>query len=160
MIYIFLGPNWANGQPDNSLGLEDKLMLYRNSNPFNPSAFGTWNDLRADCECKNEAFFGTRNFGFICEWENTNSSHSRYQSLPSYGSKKIRLELPTKVKFTLHTHNYQNNVWFDFTTLSNTMKCSCGFCYRYEWEVPYPDNIPDFSAASVRIRPLYSDTPR
>lgn len=61
--------NWAIGQPDNWTKREEKLMIYCNSNPLNPSILGTWNDLQANGECNGEKFFGLRNFGFICEWE-------------------------------------------------------------------------------------------
>lgn len=63
--------NWANGQPDNWTGREDKLMIYRNSNPMNPSPRGKWNDIQADADCNGESFFGYENFGYICEWEGT-----------------------------------------------------------------------------------------
>ena len=61
--------NWARSQPDNYTGSEEKLMMYRVSNPRNPSSSGTWNDLQADGTCRGEAFFGTENFGFVCEWD-------------------------------------------------------------------------------------------
>ena len=62
---------WTSGQPDNCLGQEDKLMMYRNTNPLCTSGrFGYWNDLNNSGTCKGESFFGLENFGFICEWEN------------------------------------------------------------------------------------------
>lgn len=60
--------HWANNQPD-SYGSENALMMYRVSNPMNPCNGGEWNDLRDTGECNGESFFGSENFGFICEWE-------------------------------------------------------------------------------------------
>ena len=63
--------HWGAGQPDNYLGMEDVLMMYRKPNPLNPSSsqLGDWNDLRRDGTCNREAFFGTENLGLICEWD-------------------------------------------------------------------------------------------
>ncbi|MDY2627962.1 MAG: hypothetical protein SOW08_06545 [Lachnospiraceae bacterium] len=48
-------------------------MLYRNENRWaaSPRSIGTWNDLKEDGTCYGESatFFGTENFGFICEWD-------------------------------------------------------------------------------------------
>ena len=61
--------NWAQGQPDNWTKREDKLMCYRNSNIPGVSRLGTWNDIQSDGECNGESFFGSKNFGLICEWD-------------------------------------------------------------------------------------------
>ena len=63
--------NWGAGQPDNYLGKEDVLMMYRESNPMNPSSspLGAWNDIRRDGECNHEPFFGKENLGLLCEWD-------------------------------------------------------------------------------------------
>lgn len=64
--------NWATDQPDNYLGEETKLMVYRISNPnARSTALGTWNDIKEDGSCNGEEFFGTDNLGFIIEWEGT-----------------------------------------------------------------------------------------
>ncbi len=62
--------NWASDQPDNHANQEETLMIYKNRNPLcnSTNTFGRWNDLLNDGTCKNEAFFGLVNFGFICEW--------------------------------------------------------------------------------------------
>lgn len=67
----FAYSKWGWGQPDNHNGNENGLMIYTATNPLNSrgSGFGIWNDLKTDCTCGNEEFFGTSNFGFICEWE-------------------------------------------------------------------------------------------
>ena len=67
--------NWAPKQPDSykpygADGEEDVLMMYREENPNNPSLPGKWNDIRRDGTCGTEEFFGAKNFGFICEWNN------------------------------------------------------------------------------------------
>jgi len=49
----FTYKNWADGQPDNYGGKEDKMMLYKN---------GRWNDLPNN---GNLDF----NLGYICEWD-------------------------------------------------------------------------------------------
>jgi len=63
--------NWGAGQPDNYLGKEDVLMMYRNPNPMNESSSpqGAWNDIRRDGECNHEPFFGKENIGLLCEWD-------------------------------------------------------------------------------------------
>lgn len=93
--------NWASGQPDNWTHREDRLMMYRNSNPLNPSILGTWNDLQADGECFGEKFFGLQNFGFICEWEGVKNI---IPNVP-YEDKKIlnaswEVDLTNKIRYT------------------------------------------------------------
>lgn len=62
--------HWQPGQPDNTYGNENALMVYRTSNPRNPSSLGQWNDLHDDGTCGEEDdFFGLTHFGFVCEWE-------------------------------------------------------------------------------------------
>jgi len=70
--------NWAKGQPDNYTGDEDCAMMYRRRNPEASSHIGQWNDIDNDGECNGESFFGTHNFGFICEWESRSSKKSRH----------------------------------------------------------------------------------
>lgn len=61
--------HYHNGRPDNFMGLENALMVYRNNNPMiSGTCFGYWNDLNKNGTCKNEPFFGLENMGFICEW--------------------------------------------------------------------------------------------
>ena len=61
--------NWASFQPDNWDYVEDKLQMYRQSNPSASSRLGQWNDLNGDGTCRNDLFFGIQNIGFICEWD-------------------------------------------------------------------------------------------
>ncbi|MGN1166984.1 MAG: Ig-like domain-containing protein [Lachnospiraceae bacterium] len=60
--------NWANSQPDHSN--EDCLMMYTYDNP-NASGNETykWNDLVDAGTYGSESWFGTANFGYICEWD-------------------------------------------------------------------------------------------
>lgn len=59
-----------NSEPNNYLGSENVLVIYRLANPKGGSSGALkWNDLRDDGYCNGEAFFGTENSGFICEWE-------------------------------------------------------------------------------------------
>ena len=62
--------NWCRYQPDNFTGTENRLHAYRAINPNDRlSTLGSWNDLDADGTCQTEDFFGTDNFGLICEWD-------------------------------------------------------------------------------------------
>lgn len=65
--------NWSPNQPDNFTSCEDSLMVYRVPNPLDTAGpdLGKWNDLCHDGTCNGESFFGTDNFGFICEWDET-----------------------------------------------------------------------------------------
>ncbi len=56
---------WDGPQPDNAYD-EDYLHLYSNSK--------RWNDLNYDAS----RYYGLRNFGLLCEWENS-VKHSRYE---------------------------------------------------------------------------------
>lgn len=53
---------WSSGNPDNSNGEEDRIMMFEN---------GKWNDLRADgcLEGDRSGKFGLANMGFVCEWD-------------------------------------------------------------------------------------------
>ena len=79
--------NWAKKQPDNYTGEEDCLMMYRRQNPSSSTKIGQWNDIASNGDCKGEEFFGTRNFGFICEWDSnddSNSGNGRYDRHDRY----------------------------------------------------------------------------
>ena len=70
--------NWGGGRADNYLGQEDRLMIYRYGNPKNTTgSFGKWNDINGNGTCNGESFFGTNNFGFICEWDSGSVSISK-----------------------------------------------------------------------------------
>ena len=61
--------HYMNGKTDNYYNQENSLMIYRNNNPkINGTCFGYWNDLNKNGTCQGEEFFGTKNMGFICEW--------------------------------------------------------------------------------------------
>lgn len=78
--------NWANNQPDSYLSTEDSLMVYREIDPMNKdnSGFGYWNDLTSDGTCEGDTFFGLNNLGFICEWEESDSSIELLKSIKDY----------------------------------------------------------------------------
>ena len=60
--------HWAPYQPDNTE--ETRLMIYRVNNPcVGPATMLQWNDIRPDGSFPGQPFFGSQNFGFICEWE-------------------------------------------------------------------------------------------
>ena len=57
---------WGSGEPNNGEGIEDAIMMW--------SSDGAWNDLPSDCQAafeEDKPDYGTENFGFICEWEDT-----------------------------------------------------------------------------------------
>lgn len=62
--------NFASRQPDNYRGNEKALMIYRKNNPLSVGDTSFyWNDIQKNGDCNGEAFFGKKNFGFICEWD-------------------------------------------------------------------------------------------
>lgn len=62
--------HWALGEPNNAFGREYIVSMYKNRNPVtNCNNSGDWNDISDDGSCNNEPFFGSHNFGFICEWD-------------------------------------------------------------------------------------------
>ena len=68
---------YKDGRPDNYLGVENALMIYRNNNPMiNGVCYGYWNDINKNATCNGESFFGTKNMGFVCEWNDVNLSDS------------------------------------------------------------------------------------
>ncbi|MBR1857932.1 MAG: C-type lectin domain-containing protein [Selenomonadaceae bacterium] len=60
--------HWAAGEPNNA-GNENIISIYKNKNPLANNALGEWNDVATDGNFDNHYFFGSQNFGFICEWE-------------------------------------------------------------------------------------------
>lgn len=80
-----------------------------------------------------------------------------YEIKENNSLRNLRIQLPQRIRFTLHKHNYKSNVYFDFTTLSNTIRCSCGRSYRYEWEFPLPDIKEDKEKVH---KVIYRELPR
>ncbi len=76
---------WATWQPD---GDGSALMMYRNKNPYAREGLGYWNDVSFTGECKNEPFFGSVNFGFVCEWDSTPNTSIPINGEYGSGSKK------------------------------------------------------------------------
>ena len=60
--FSFVG--WTEGSPDNNQGLENRIMMWH---------YGGWNDVREDGKWLDSPDYGTANFGFICEWDDTSS---------------------------------------------------------------------------------------
>ena len=67
--------NWAEGSPDSS-SENSRLMMYRVSDPSGTSKPGTWNGVPDDGRYDPQEFFGTENFGFVCEWGDTDTESS------------------------------------------------------------------------------------
>ncbi len=86
--------NFASGQPDRAS--ETGLMMYTYDNPNWPGKeeVGQWNDLNKDGTFGTEKWFGTENFGYICEYEYTSAAPKK-QKISSISSKKHQL----KIKF-------------------------------------------------------------
>ena len=67
--------NWSYKDPDNYKGVEDALMIYKERNPWDLTNLGDWNDVCKDGSCDGDlTFFGVDNFGFICEWDNSDTN--------------------------------------------------------------------------------------
>lgn len=85
--------NWAKGQPDNCERQEDRLMIYKETNPVNKyGTYGYWNDLNNSGICKNETFFGAENIGFICEWDSFGTEETKFETLIATKWEKIVLK--------------------------------------------------------------------
>ncbi len=107
--------NWAPGQPDNNTSSgkgENHLMIYRVANPNSKgSAFGLWNDLYHNGTCGTQPFFGLDDFGFICEFGNSDievytvtfdtqgGSAVESQKVPG-NSKAVKPSNPTRSGYT------------------------------------------------------------
>ena len=70
---------WASGQPDNANGVENKLMIFKINYQKWGYKFGYWNDMGNECVNGgdyyiNRDIFGKNHFGFICEWDNSQSN--------------------------------------------------------------------------------------
>ena len=62
--------NWDIYMPDNHLGVENYMQMFRVPNPeIDGSAAFTWNDSARDNTIPGSDFFSIANVGFICEWE-------------------------------------------------------------------------------------------
>ena len=81
----------------------------------------------------------TTNYGYlimdktILEYKTIPVTYSKYGTMVTE-----QWQLPSKVQFKLHKHEIDQLVWFDFTNLTLTQYCSCGYRCQLEWEVPYP----------------------
>ena len=51
--------------------------------------------------------------------------------------KTIKVRLPNKIKFKLHSHNTSMGMWFDFSALNFWQTCSCGYRDEWKWDIPY-----------------------
>lgn len=62
--------HFDSGEPNNYMGTENVLVMYRIPNPRGGSdGYLKWNDLSETGYCNGEEFFGKENSGFICEWD-------------------------------------------------------------------------------------------
>lgn len=81
----------------------------------------------------------TTNYGYVI----TDKTILEYKTIPvtynKYGTMVTeQWRLPSKVQFKLHKHDINQLVWFDFSNLTLTQYCSCGYRCQFEWAVPYP----------------------
>ncbi len=60
--------NWVPGEPNNHQEIQDKMVIYRLSNPRTSSEPYQWDDVANNGLIAGEPFFSTGNFGYICEW--------------------------------------------------------------------------------------------
>ena len=86
---------WGGSEPNNHNGIETALMIYKGRNPITGDSFGRWNDLSSTGICydnsgRYETFFGTDNFGFICEWDTTPTTGTG-QTISNYMGEPVTL---------------------------------------------------------------------
>ncbi|MCM1365384.1 MAG: C-type lectin domain-containing protein [Faecalibacterium sp.] len=90
----FIYTNFSFNQPDNPT-IENALMMYKKNNPYYPSGYGQWNDLKDDGTMTNQNdFFGADNFGLICEWE---SYRDYKKSSSKLETKSTKRSAPAKI---------------------------------------------------------------
>ena len=54
----------------------------------------------------------------------------------------VKVKLPKKIRFKLHSHNTDVKMWFDFSALKMYQQCECGFHDAWQWDIPYWENNP------------------
>ena len=90
--------NWDKeyNNPNNLDGQQNAVLLYgvRNDIPV-----GKWDDIKSDGTYENYSFYGTENFGFICEYDNNIVSERQEwtdaTSLPTSGVYKLMCDVDT-----------------------------------------------------------------
>lgn len=174
--------NWAYAQPDNCKGIgEDSLMMYLQDNPYAKDERFQWNDLREDGTCKNETFFGLKNFGFICEWEDVsdtvtwNGHTYKYFDLGfTWDEAKAYCELlgghlatitsdaEQKAIETLFGKETKNNYWLGAKVINKTINWITGEKTDFtNWAKLQPDNCAGINEDSLmmylRVNPVLNN---
>ena len=91
--------NWNPNTPNNSNGNQNAVLMY--GKPFESfgGQVGKWDDINESAESPGDTFFGTENFGFICEYDNNIVSERQEwtdaTSLPASGVYKLMCDVDT-----------------------------------------------------------------
>lgn len=111
----------------------------------NFSTFDQWKSRMKEAEQKTVGLTNLRYFG-NGELKNhgpmivgTEVLEYKELSLPRGNGSYMRVKMPSKVRFKLHKHEFQQTVWFDFSNVTVTQHCTCGERSQLQWEVPYPE---------------------
>lgn len=89
--------NWDEkyNNPNNLDGQQDAVLLYGVKNDI---PVGKWDDIKSDGTYENYSFYGTQNFGFICEYNNSAAECKEWTdstSLPKSGAYKLMCDVDT-----------------------------------------------------------------
>lgn len=49
------------------------------------------------------------------------------------------VDLPSKLRFKLHKHSNDVNMWFTISGINFWQQCECGYRDEWSWDVPWPD---------------------
>lgn len=73
-----------------------------------------------------------------------------------------KIELPSKIRYKLHSHNDNINLFVSMSKFTFWQSCTCGYHDIWEWEIPWPDLTPTTdtqtsSSVIEAIKPVWKE---
>ena len=59
------------------------------------------------------------------------------------------VNLPSKIRFSLHSHDTNVKAWFTVSNLNFWQQCECGYRDEWTWAVPLPDYMTEWTDAQT-----------